>query len=236
MNLPAQPSPRVAALLAEMKSARAKLIFALDATASREAMWDLACQLQSAMFEEAAMIGGIEIQLLFYRGSNECKHSAWTADAQELAAQMRRIRCDAGATQIGRVLEHIRAEHARGKVSAAIFVGDSVEEKPGDLYDAAAGMGVPVFWFQEGDGLAIYVDQRDQCVTDRPPQKVETIFRELARLSGGAYGRFNSGATQQLREFLRCVAAFAAGGRRALAGVNSESARLLLGQLKGGTS
>ena len=232
MILPTQPSARVAALLAEMKSiARARLIFALDATASREAMWDMACQLQSAMFEETAKIGGLEIQLLWYRGQNECSHTAWTTDAQDLAAQMRRIRCEAGTTQIGRVLKHVRAEHAQGKVSAAIFVGDAVEEKPGELYDAATGLGVPCFLFQEGDGLAIYVDQRGEFV-EHPTQKVETIFRELARLANGAYGKFDAGAAKQLGELLRAVAVFATGGLTALTNLRTDSARKLLGQLK----
>jgi hypothetical protein len=215
-----------------MRSARAKLIFALDATASREAMWDLACQLQNEMFEEAARIGGLEIQLVWYRGHNQCSYTNWTPDAQELASEMRRIRCDAGATQIGRVLKHIRTEHTHEKVNAAIFIGDAVEEVPGELYDAATGMGVPCFFFQEGDGLALYVDQRGHIVDPHPPQKVETVFRELARLTNGAYGKFDAGAARQLGELLRAVAAFASGGLTALTNLHSDSARKLLRQLK----
>src|SRR4029077_8011790 len=52
----------------------ARLVFALDATASREPTWDLACSLQSQMFSEVATIGGLSIQLAFYRGI-ECKAS-----------------------------------------------------------------------------------------------------------------------------------------------------------------
>ena len=58
MTLPAQVSPRVAALLKKSQAARGRLIFALDATASRELTWDMAATLQAAMFEEAARIGG----------------------------------------------------------------------------------------------------------------------------------------------------------------------------------
>jgi hypothetical protein len=230
MTLPTQPSPRIAALLEKTRRSRGRLIFALDATASREGMWDLACQLQSAMFEEAAKIGRLEIQLVWYRGENECSHTAWTTDTQELASEMRRIRCEAGATKIGFVLKHIRAENAREKVNAAIFVGDAVEEPPHQLYDAAACP--PCFWFQEGDGLAIYVDQRGQFLVEHAPQKVETIFRELARLTNGAYGKFDAGAAKQLGELLRAVVAFAIGGRKALANQNSDGARKLLGQMK----
>jgi hypothetical protein len=219
-------------LLEKTRRSRGRLAFGLDATASREAMWDLACQLQSAMFEEAAKIGGLEVQLVYYRGADEVRHSSWFSDAHELVKRMNTIRCAAGATKIARVLRHIRAEHEREKISAAIFVGDAVEEPPSELYDAAAGLGVPLFCFQEGDGLALYVDQRGEFVHAHPVQTAEEIFRELARLTGGAYGKFNAGAAGKLGELLRAVAAFAVGGVTALANQHTDSARKLLGQLR----
>jgi hypothetical protein len=230
MTLPAQASPRVAALLAKARSARARLIFALDATASREGTWDIACQLTSAMFQEAAKIGGIEIQLVWYRGEKELSHTAWTADAQALATQMRRVRCESGATEIARVLRHIRAEHTHQKVDAAIFVGDAVEESPGELYDLAAGL-PPCFVFQEGDGVVATVDLHGQ-ITNHASQTVERVFREIARLTKGAYGEFDAGAAKQLGELLRAVVAFAVGGFTALADQRTDSARKLLSQMK----
>jgi hypothetical protein len=229
------PSPRVAALLAKVRQSlatRARLIFALDATASRERTWDLACHLQGEMFAEAARVGGLEIQLVFYRGENECSASGWAADAQVLTTQMRRIRCVAGTTQIGRVLQHIRKEHARGNVTAAIFVGDAVEEPLGSLYDVAADINVPVFLFQEGNGLAVNPDPYDQVTTGYPTQTVEGVFCEIARLSGGAYSKFDIRAAKQLGELLRAVAAFAGGGIPALEDLRTNSARKLLGQMK----
>jgi hypothetical protein len=47
---------------------RGRLIFALDATMSRQPMWDSACRLQADMFREAAAIGGLDVQLVYYRG------------------------------------------------------------------------------------------------------------------------------------------------------------------------
>lgn len=52
-----------------------RLIFALDATASRRPTWDMACQLQAQMFEEVKTIGGLSVQLVFYRGLHECRAS-----------------------------------------------------------------------------------------------------------------------------------------------------------------
>jgi hypothetical protein len=171
MTLPAQVSPRVAALLKKTRASRGRLIFALDATASREATWDLASQLTADMVLEAAKIGGLDIQLLYYRGHDEVQAVAWSSDAYELVTRMRAIRCDAGATKIARILHHIRAEHARERINATVFVGDAIEEPPGMLYDAARGLSVPVFWFHEGDGLAAArcrrVCDRRNCSADQ---------------------------------------------------------------------
>jgi hypothetical protein len=229
---PAQLSPRVAALLEKTRRSRGRLIFVLDATASREETWDLAAQLQAAMFEEAAKIGGLDVQLVYYRGSDEVRHSAWLSDAHELVNRMSTIRCMAGATKIARVLRHIRTEHTREKVSAAIFVGDAVEEMPDELYATATGLDVPMFCFQEGDGLALYLDQRGELVSPHPPVTVEHVFRELARITNGAYARFDAGAAGKLRELLQAVAAFVVGGTAALANQHTDSARKLLGQMK----
>ena len=233
MTVPTQPSPRVAALLERTRRSRGRLIFALDATASREPTWDMAAQLQASMFEEAAKIGGLEVQLLYYRGTDEVRCSSWFSDAHELVRRMSTIRCMAGSTKIARVLRHIRTENEREKVSAAIFVGDACEEPPDELYLAAAGLGVPVFWFQEGDGLVILpLNPRGGFTSEYSPQTVEHVFRELARLTGGAYARFDAGAAARLGELLHAVAAFAVGGIAALSDLRTDSARRLLGQMK----
>jgi hypothetical protein len=230
MTLPAQPSPRVATLLAKTRRSRGRLVFALDATGSREPTWDLASQLQAAMFEEAAKVGGLDVQLAYYRGPDEVRHSSWFSNAYELVGRMNAIRCLAGATKIARILRHIQTEHEHEKISAAIFIGDAVEEPPDELYRAAAGLGVPVFWFQEGDGDVAYFNQRGGIVGEH--QKVEQVFRELARLTNGAYARFDAAAAGELGELLRAIAAFAVGGAAALANQQTDSARKLLGQLR----
>src|ERR1700737_98192 len=79
---------------------RGRLIFALDATMSRQPTWDQACRLQADMFREAAAIGGLDVQLVFYRGLSECRASRWVSQAERLAALMERIDCRGGHTQI----------------------------------------------------------------------------------------------------------------------------------------
>src|SRR5262245_45417161 len=104
MTAPTQLSPRVAVLLGKMLAARGRLVFVLDATGSREPTWDMAAQLQASMFEEAARIGGLNVQLVYYRGPDEVRHSSWLSDAHELVSRMSAIRCMFGATKIARVL------------------------------------------------------------------------------------------------------------------------------------
>jgi hypothetical protein len=182
--------------------ARGRLIFALDATMSRQPLWDTACKLQGDMFREAAAIGGLDVQLVYYRGLGECGASAWVSEAERLGGLMTRITCRGGHTQIGKVLAHARRETEAKKVQALVFVGDAMEEKLDDLCQAAGELGLlgmPVFMFQEGyDAVA------------------ERGIREISRLSKGAYCRFDPGAAHQLRELLRAAAAYAAGGMRAL--------------------
>jgi len=213
-NLPASHSKQIASFLEKM-TAHARLAFIVDATYSRQPTWDIASQLQAEMFEEAGKIGGLEVQLIYFRGAYECSHSPWTSDARELQRLMSRIHCESGYTKYGKALAHVRKEHERQKINAVVLVGDAMEERPQELYDAVAGLGVPLFLFQEGD-----------------LPEVREMFQEMARLTKGAYARFDPGSAKLLGELLRAVAAFAVGGLTALADQRTDSARKLLGQLK----
>ena len=228
---PAAGSTRseIDAFLAQVKSLapstqsgqRGRLIFALDATMSRQPTWDTACRLQADMFREAAAIGGLDVQLVYYRGLSECRASRWVSQAERLGALMERIDCRGGHTQIGKIVAHARRETQAIKVQALVFVGDAMEEKLDDLCHAAGELGllgVPAFMFQEGDDPI-----------------AEQAFREIARLTRGAYCRFDPGAAHQLAELLRAAAAYAAGGMRALADLSARreaGAMRLLEQLR----
>ena len=200
--------------------AKGRLVFALDATMSRQPTWDMACALQADMFREAAALGSLDIRLVYYRGLNECRATGWISDSAQLAKLMGTIDCRGGNTQIGKVLSEARREAVASSVRAVVFVGDAMEEAVDDLCAKAGELGllkVPVFMFQEGhDDVA------------------EQAFREIARLTGGAWCRFDPGAAAQLRELLRAAAAYAAGGREALRLMSKtgSGAAKLLGQMK----
>ncbi len=200
---------------------RGRLMFALDATMSRQPTWDTACRLQAEMFREAGAVGGLDVQLVYYRGFNECRTSPWVSQTERLAGLMSAIDCRGGHTQIRKVLAHARRETAKQKVQALVFIGDAMEEAIDDL-SASAGelgmLGVPALMFHEGhDAIA------------------ERAFREIARLTRGAYCRFDAGAADVLSELLRAAAVYAAGGVRALEDLSDRrhaGAQLLLQQLR----
>ncbi len=199
---------------------RGRLVFALDATMSRQSTWDLAQSIQGEMFAATSAQGGLEVQLAYFRGLSECRASSFVSGGQGLAALMSRISCQAGRTQIGKLLHHVRDETRARPVAAFIFIGDAMEENSDDLAGVAGELGllgVKAFMFQEGEDPA-----------------ARLAYREIARLSGGAYAAFDAGAPRRLAELLRAVAAYAVGGRLELekrAERGEDAARLLLSQI-----
>jgi len=222
-------SGEVAAFLAKVKALpvvrpagqAGRLIFALDATASRQPMWNEACRIQGEMFLAVQGIGALEVQLVWYRGLGEFEAGAWLANSRDLLAAMDRVYCSAGETQIEAVLTHAAAETRRRKVHALVFVGDAVEEGVDELAAAAGALGLlgtPVFCFHEGG-----------------ESTARAALERIARLSGGAYCPFDASSAATLRELLAAVATYAVGGRVALedfAKKRGGATRLLTSQLR----
>jgi len=181
---------------------KGRLVFAMDATASRGATWDHAIDIQSEMFSEASALGGLDVQLVYYKGFGEFDACSWNSNAATMIKLMSSVSFASGRTQIQRVLLHTIDETKKKRVNALVFVGDSMEENIDWLADSAGRLGllgVPVFLFQEGS-----IDS------------VAASFRRIAHLSGGAYCQFDTSSPRKLREFLKAVAIYAAGGRRAM--------------------
>jgi len=194
-----------------------RLLFAIDATASRQPTWDTASQLQQEMFLATRRSAALAVQLCYYRGFHDFSASHWLTDSAELARQMSEVQCQGGHTQIARVLRHAQSEHRQGAVQVVVFIGDAIEENPDTLCDLAGQCGLlklPLFMFQEGRN-------RD----------VQQTFKEMARLSGGAFALFDQRSAETLASLLGAVASYAAGGRPALESSNSDIAKMLLQQL-----
>lgn len=197
---------------------RGRLVFALDATMSRQPTWDLACHLQASMFDAAASIGGLDVQLVYFRGLGQARASRWVGDAADLKTLMSRMECQGGLTQIGRVLDHAEREAAKAPLRSLVFVGDAMEEDIDTLCDKAGRLALRntrAFMFLEGSDPS-----------------AERAFREIARLTGGVFLRFNRNSAQQLSDLLAAVATYSAGGRPALEKRGGASARRLLSDMR----
>lgn len=197
-----------------------RLILALDATMSRQPTWDLACSLQAEMFDAVGKTGGLNVQLVYFRGLGECRASKFVTDTGALKKLMSRIDCQGGYTQIGKVLAHALKETAGAKVNALVYIGDAMEEQVDELSVKAGNLGlhgVPVFVFQEG----------------RDPG-AEIAFKEIARLSKGAWFRFDRSAAATLARLLSAVAVFATGGLKALEARGRPEDRLMIENLRSG--
>jgi hypothetical protein len=202
-------------------SGDARLIFSLDATASRQNAWDVATKLQTEMFLSTQELGGLNVQLCYFRGFGDFYSSSWQSNADELLRTMSGIRCEAGATQIERVLRHGIQENERKKIKCIVYIGDAMEENLDILAQLAGQLGllsIPVFMFQERNDAA-----------------AREAFIEICRLSKGAYSQFDAASIDQLKELLKAVAIFAAGGLKALqkfSDKSEKSVKLLEQQLR----
>lgn len=191
-----------AARVPALSQVKGRLIFAIDATMSRQPTWDRAAEIQSEMFHVAQSMGGLAVQLVFFRGHGDFEASPWATSPAALADRMLSVRCRSGFTQLHRVLTHATEEAKRAKIGALVYVGDCFEENPEQVASAAgklALLGVPAFMFHEGYH-----------------PNAEAVFREVARLTKGVYASFDQGAAQRLRELLAAAAAYATGGEVAL--------------------
>ena len=198
-------------------SGRGRLIFALDATMSRQPTWDRAMTIQASMFDAVGKAGDLSVQLAYFRGIDECRVSKWVINAKALRNLMLGINCLAGHTQVGKILKHTSRETTKQQVSALVYIGDALEESLDYLYQKAGELGlkgVRCFFFQEGDDRA-----------------AENGFREMARLTRGAYFHLGPNSARELAELLGAVAKYAQGGLKALSSCTSREARLLLEQL-----
>ncbi len=208
-------------LPAKTDTSPGKLVFAIDATASRQATWDIACEIQASMFKSTTTLGGLQTQLCYYRGFHEFKATAWVSNAKQLTQLMTEVQCLGGHTQIERLLHHVVNESRQLKINAVIFIGDAIEEPADKLCNLAGQLGIlsiPVFIFHEGHDT-----------------EVKTVFQQMAKLSNGAYCPFNHQSPHSLAALLGAIAVYASGGRKALEKYKSkepDAVKLLTKQFK----
>jgi hypothetical protein len=185
----------------ETRRARGRLMVALDLTGSREHSLKQARVATAAMFDAIKALGAIAVKLVYYRGDNQCRASRWYTDPDIVSQAMRRLSCEAGYTQIARVLRLALAETET--VCGLVFVGDHCEDNADELGELAGALGqrrIPLFVFHE------CADHDERSLSAKP------VFKRMAGASGGVYCEFKPDSGAVLRELLANVGAHAAAG------------------------
>ena len=223
-NAPVKRSSEVNQFLQQVKNhplqpaSANRLIFALDATASREFTWDLASSLHAELFN-AAKSADLAVQLVHFGGYNQFHASSWHSKPEQLLTAMQQVRCLGGMTQIRRVLNHVLQEAVSDQtVKAAVYIGDMCEEPMAEIVNTAGQLGirqVPLFVFQEGS---------DRYATE--------VFRSIAERSGGAHMPFQAGSAAQLADLLKAAVVYATEGLDAVKRLATPMATKLLTQIK----
>jgi hypothetical protein len=173
------------------------MVFALDATASREAAWSAAVRTTDALFK--ALPGQLDVALAVHGGSTVHTFTPFAPDPQMLRDAAASVSCMAGRTCMIDILTRAREE---SEVRVVVYVGDVFEEEAAEAFEAADALrlrGTRVIVLQDGDDAAS-----------------ARVFSEIARRTGGAVIAFDADAVDRLRDLLEAIGCLAVGGRRLL--------------------
>lgn len=197
---------------------RPRLIFGVDATASREPAWATARQVTDSLF--TALPGELDIALAVHGGSFLHTFTDFTANPATLRDRAAAITCRSGRTQLLPILS--RALSNPG-VRVVLYIGDVFEESPARARRLADALGA------QGTKLIVLHD-----TADWDARRDAEFFADLARRTGGCVLPFDATAVQRLRDLLAAVATYAVGGTDLLEQKRGDlpAAALLLQHLK----
>ncbi len=180
-----------------------KLLFSMDATASRQGSWDVAQQITSSMFD--VIPGGLKIALAHHSGGELGHVTAFRDDPAFFKSEIAKVRCRAGETALCEILEEATKI---SRLSTLIYIGDCFEEsleRAKALSEELKEKKVPCFMFIEG----------------RDPM-AQSAFNLIAEITGGAVFPFELEAVIHIKEKLDAIAAYAAGGIKMLTAKRAE--------------
>jgi hypothetical protein len=179
---------------------RPRLVFAVDATASREPAWTAARQVTDALVK--ALPGELDVALAVHGGSRVHTFTAFTNDARTLRDLAAGVECHAGLT---RLLPILAASLKRQAVRVVIYIGDVFEEslpQGRQLADQMGALGIKLIVLHD--------------TADRGARRDAEVFWDLAKRTGGCVLPFDASASGRLRDILSAVAVYAVGGEKLL--------------------
>jgi hypothetical protein len=191
----AEPPPA-----ATSANTRPRLIFAVDATASREPAWTAARQVTDVLVK--ALPGALDVALAVHGGSRVHTFTAFTSDARTLRDRAAGVSCVAGMT---RLLPILSTSLKHPAVRVVIYIGDLFEENLIRGRQVADAMGA------QGTRLIVLHDTADPAA-----RRDAEVFWDLAKRTGGCVLPFDGAASGRLRDILSAVAVYAVGGEKLL--------------------
>ena len=179
---------------------RPRLIFAVDATASREPAWAAARQVTDALVK--ALPGALDVALAVHGGSRVHTFTAFTNNANTLRDRAAGVACRGGTT---RLLPILAASLKHPAVRVVVYIGDVFEESVIQGQRLADAMGA------QGTKLIVLHDTADPGA-----RRDAEVFWDLAKRTGGCVLPFDASASGRLRDLLSAVAVYAVGGEKLL--------------------
>jgi hypothetical protein len=180
--------------------ARPRLVFAVDATASREPAWEAARQVTDALVK--ALPGELDVALAVHGGSRVHTFTAFTDDANTLRDRAAGVTCEAGLT---RLLPILSASLKQPAMRVVIYIGDVFEESVTQGRRIADALGA------QGTKLIVLHDTADPAA-----RRYAEVFWDLAKRTGGCVLPFEASASGRLRDLLSALAVYAVGGEKLL--------------------
>ena len=193
------PPPRTTESVRAMPGT-GRLVFAVDATSSRQKAWEAAKRLTDDVL--GALPGELDVALAVHGGDRVHTFTEFTSDAAELRGMAAGVRCIAGYTRLVEILRRVAAMSE--DVAVVVYIGDVFEESRRDARQIAVDLA------QRGTRVIILHDTGSRDTDDGK------AFAELAKLTGGAVLPFDASALERLGQLLEAVAVLAVGGTEML--------------------
>ncbi|HET6308476.1 MAG TPA: hypothetical protein VFG12_14900 [Rhodopila sp.] len=179
---------------------RPRLVFAVDATASREPAWKAARQVTDALVK--ALPGALDVALAVHGGSRVHTFTAFTSNPATLRDRAAGITCQAGIT---RLLPILATSLKHPNLRVIIYIGDVFEESLPQARNLADSLGA------QHTKLIVLHDTADPSA-----RRDADLFWDLAHRTGGCVLPFDATAPNRLRDLLSAVAVYAVGGEKLL--------------------
>lgn len=181
-----------------------RLLFTLDATASREGAWNVARKITHSMFEQ--LPGELEVSLGWHGGGSLQEITPFSTQSRGFLDKLNSVNCSAGRTALNDLLQECTQIP---RLRALVYIGDCFEENEENAYAIAEQLRI------KGIKLFIFHDRSSERYGYNVDD-AKRIFANLIDICGGCLLDFNESSANKSKELLDAIAVYAAGGTKLL--------------------